>query len=76
MQLRPMQNKHSLIESLLSHIAEWRLQTGLIVATNLQPLRVPMMLEDVIYRVTQEALNNVTRHAQAKNVAVSLEEVE
>jgi two-component system, NarL family, sensor histidine kinase LiaS len=74
MQLRPVQSKWGLLESLLSHIAQWRLQTGLNVATNLQPLRVPMMLEDVIYRVTQEALNNVVRHANAKCVTVSLEE--
>jgi two-component system, NarL family, sensor histidine kinase LiaS len=74
MQLRPVQSKRGLLESLLSHIAQWRLQTGLSVATNLQPLSVPMMLEDVIYRVTQEALNNVARHANAKNVTVSLGE--
>jgi two-component system, NarL family, sensor histidine kinase LiaS len=74
MQLRPVQSKRGLLESLLSLVAQWRLQTGLNVATNLQPLRVPMMLEDVIYRVTQEALNNVARHADAKKIRVSLEE--
>ncbi len=76
MQLRPVQSKRGLLESLLSLVAEWRLQTGLSVQTQLQPLRVPLMLEDVIYRVTQEALNNVARHANAKNVTVSLEETQ
>ncbi len=74
MQLRPVQSKRGLLESLLSYIAQWRLQTGLSVATNLQPLRVPMMLEEVIYRVTQEALNNVARHADAKKIMVTLGE--
>jgi two-component system, NarL family, sensor histidine kinase LiaS len=74
MQLRPVQSKRGLLESLLSLVAEWRLQTGLNIQTQLQPLRVAMMLEEVIYRVTQEALNNVARHADAKKITVSLEE--
>jgi two-component system, NarL family, sensor histidine kinase LiaS len=76
MQLRPVHSKRGLLESLLSLVAEWRVQTGLSVQTQLQPLRVPMMLEDVIYRVTQEAFNNISRHANAKSVTVSLEETQ
>lgn len=35
--------------------------------------RLPAPIETALYRITQEALNNVTRHAQAHNVTVLLE---
>jgi len=35
--------------------------------------RLPLQLETTLYRVTQEALTNVTRHANAKRVSVLLE---
>jgi signal transduction histidine kinase len=35
--------------------------------------RLPLELETALYRVTQEALTNVLRHAQAKRVSVLLE---
>ena len=35
--------------------------------------RLPLEFETTLYRITQEALTNVTRHAQAKRVSVLLE---
>jgi signal transduction histidine kinase len=35
--------------------------------------RLPLQLETTLYRITQEALTNVTRHANAKRVSVLLE---
>ena len=35
--------------------------------------RLPAPIETALYRITQEALTNITRHAQAKNVALKLE---
>ena len=41
-------------------------------ASGLDQNRLPGELETVLYRVTQEALNNVAKHAEASNVAVLL----
>jgi PAS domain S-box-containing protein len=35
--------------------------------------RLPIQIETTLYRVAQEALNNVTRHARAKRISVLLE---
>jgi len=35
--------------------------------------RLPLQIETTLYRITQEALTNVTRHANAKRVSVLLE---
>jgi PAS domain S-box-containing protein len=37
--------------------------------------RLPLPLEAALFRVTQEALTNVARHAQARQVTVTLEEL-
>jgi len=34
--------------------------------------RLPSVIETAVFRVTQEALTNVARHAEAENVAISL----
>jgi PAS domain S-box-containing protein len=41
-------------------------------ASGIDQNRLPGELETVLYRVTQEALNNVAKHAEASNVAVLL----
>jgi two-component system sensor histidine kinase UhpB len=58
---------------------EWRIDeftqaSGVQVKIQMEGLerRLPAEIELVFYRVGQEALNNITRHAQAKHVAVSL----
>ncbi len=38
--------------------------------------RLPAEVETVLFRIVQEALNNVARHAQAAQVTVSLDQVE
>lgn len=46
---------------------------GLAVTVDAGPLRVlPKTIETTIYRVVQEALNNVTRHAQAASARIQL----
>jgi signal transduction histidine kinase len=59
------------------YAAEWSQNTGVPVdwhtGEDLGAQRLPHELETTLYRVAQEALTNVTRHAQAKRVSVLLE---
>jgi len=50
--------------------ARWRIQTRLVVGD--EQTRLPAEYETVLFRITQEALNNVAKHAQAQNVTVTL----
>ena len=56
---------------------EWSQNTGVPVdlhtAADLETHLLPPELETTLYRITQEALTNVARHAQAKRVSVLLE---
>jgi PAS domain S-box-containing protein len=54
---------------------EWAEQSGVKVDFHSKGLeeRLPRELETMLYRVTQEALTNVLRHAQAGRVSVLLE---
>ena len=49
-------------------------ETGIVVTTNvaLEGLRLPARSEEAFYRIAQEALTNVRRHAQAGAVAIEL----
>ena len=40
---------------------------------DLQP-RLPSIVETAMFRISQEALNNIAKHAQAKKVEISLSE--
>jgi signal transduction histidine kinase len=55
---------------------EWQAAQGIPVACSLvlSGAHLPAPVEDVLYRVTQEALSNVARHAGATTVHVSLVE--
>jgi signal transduction histidine kinase len=56
------------------HANQFQRQTGIVVALdlNLPPDRLPSELETVIFRITQEALTNVARHAQSPNASVTI----
>ncbi len=53
---------------------DWSGRTGIKVQLDIDPNlgRFPEVIEVSIYRIIQEGLNNVWRHAQASNVEISL----
>jgi signal transduction histidine kinase len=76
MQLRSEPNpSQSLLESLNNFVNLW--QKRYQVPVNLQlhaKTSLPSVIENVLYRVSQEALNNIARHANAKNVTIMLKQ--
>jgi len=50
---------------------------GLVITVDAGPLRgsLPPTIETTIYRVVQEALNNVTRHAQAASARIQIRQL-
>ena len=64
-----------LAPTLESYVKEYARNTGINVqydADDLGPKRLPFQAEVVFYRVAQEALTNVARHARANSVFVRL----
>ena len=77
-ELRPaMLDELGLIPTLLSFMKEFRKQTGLqirftsVTAGKIEPLC--SVGKTMLYRIAQEALANVAKHAQASQVKVSIE---
>lgn len=75
-QLRPaMLDDLGLISALQRYIDDYQQRFDIqvdFVAMDID-MRLPMELETIIYRVIQEALTNVARHAQAKTVSVIID---
>lgn len=74
-ELRPaaLQEK-GLAMALSNHINLFRRRQGIDVSLTLNDQeRLPAEVEFCLYRVAQEALNNIAKHAHAKRVAVRLE---
>ncbi len=62
-----------LAQALTEYAARWQVHTGITVTTSISGERpLPFDVEQVLYRVLQEALSNVARHAEAETVALSL----
>lgn len=73
--LRPAEiDKHGLMAALHAYIDEFETQSGLRVrrAFRRDEVGLPAEWELSLYRVVQEALQNVWRHAEAQSVAVEL----
>jgi signal transduction histidine kinase len=68
--------QHGLAESLKALFREWetlhpaRIEPALMLMGG----HIPAAIEDAVYQITQEALSNVARHAQATLVEISLVE--
>ncbi|MFW5708842.1 MAG: histidine kinase [Chloroflexota bacterium] len=65
-----------LISALEGYIDDYASKSGLVVKfhyENMEEIRLPHDIEIVLYRVIQESLTNILRHAQAKSVRVTLD---
>ena len=75
-QLRPpVLDDFGLVLALQRYTEEWSRHSGIAVdfRNGLTAQRLPFRLETTLYRVTQEALTNVLKHAKARHVQVVLE---
>lgn len=75
MELRPaILDDLGLVEALRWQAEEFQKKTGISVTTQLQGRieRLPREVELALYRVSQEALTNVARHAKATRVEIAL----
>ncbi len=72
--LRPVAlEEHGLPQAMHRYAAEWSTRSGVsteLFTQNEQPL--PLTSEYALYRIVQEALANVAKHAQAKQVTIQL----
>jgi NarL family two-component system sensor histidine kinase LiaS len=63
----------SLSEALEGYIVDWSRQSGITARfTATSDRRLPIVSEQALFRVVQEALSNVARHSEAQSVAVEL----
>lgn len=74
MELRPEMIENNSLSDLLQQLTEAvrtrrDIEIGCIIEGDYQP---PSSVRTAIYRITQEAMNNTIKHAQAKSAAISL----
>jgi PAS domain S-box-containing protein len=75
-ELRPAVLDLGFIKALEQFTAQWSRNFGIAVRLNVRPIanvRMPPDTEAHLYRVTQEALHNVYKHARAHAVTITLE---
>ncbi|HEY4752440.1 MAG TPA: histidine kinase [Candidatus Limnocylindrales bacterium] len=60
--------------ALRKHVAAVQGRTGLAIRLDLDPdlPRLPLSIEDALYRIAQEAVHNVVKHARAREVAIRI----
>lgn len=69
LQLRPAGLEHGL----LTGLAGYGKQIGLTITTEVEGvMELPRMLEEALWRIGQEALNNVIKHARTKCAVITL----
>lgn len=75
-QLRPLLlDEHGLVEALNWYAERFASWASLEVSVEGEPLRPrpAAPVENALFRISQEALNNIAKHAQARHVTVSVE---
>jgi NarL family two-component system sensor histidine kinase LiaS len=75
-ELRPAElQDDGLLKALRSYTSDWSRQSGISVELDLQDeITVTYRVEEVLFRVTQEALSNIARHSHARAVIIVLTE--
>jgi signal transduction histidine kinase len=75
-ELRPGNiEQDGLLPALKTHTAALQGRIGLpIVVTSNLAERLPIGIEEVLYRISQEALHNIVKHAAARQVTLSIED--
>lgn len=77
MELRPPTlDDLGLVDALRSYCQEWTTTSGIpvdIVSINAEPTGLALATQATAYRIVQEALTNVLRHAQATQISVIVE---
>ncbi len=76
-QLRPLAlDELGLVRALGGFLEDWQERSGIrvdFVTTGIEDARLSDNIETTVYRIVQEATNNVLKHASAKSLSVSLE---
>jgi two-component system, NarL family, sensor histidine kinase UhpB len=76
-ELRPLAlDELGLARALAAYVDSWLARTGIavdLVTAGIDEQRLPSHIETTLYRIVQEAMNNVYKHASAKRVSVSVE---
>jgi len=76
-ELRPAAlDELGLSRALCGYLDSWAERSGILVdflSSGIDEPRLPGVIETTLYRVVQEAMNNVFKHAAAKSVSVSIE---
>ena len=76
-QLRPMAlDELGLSRALSGYLDAWAARTAISVdffSVGVDEARLPREVETTLYRIVQEAMNNIYKHAAAKSVSVSVE---
>jgi two-component system CheB/CheR fusion protein len=76
-ELRPIAlDELGLARALAGYLEAWQSRTSIavdFVSAGIDEPRLPSAIETTLYRIVQEAMNNVFKHAAAKTVSVSIE---
>jgi signal transduction histidine kinase len=73
-ELRPSSlESDGLVQALKTHTTAVQRRTGLVIVVDAEPIqRLPLATEEALYRIGQEALHNVVKHANASHATIKL----
>jgi signal transduction histidine kinase len=73
----PVLDNRGFSEALGEHARRFEQETGIAVDIGVGLMaRLPQEIETILYRITQESLNNVAKHAKARQVTVTVDQVD